>query len=392
MLIKNAKVLTMEGSQEVYEDLAILVEDGRIKAVGRDLEETGAILDAKGAILMPGFIDAHCHLGMWEDALGFEGDDGNEMTNPITPELRAIDAINPMDRNFSEAIKGGVLTVCTGPGSANVMGGTFCVMKTCGHRVDDMLIKEAAAMKIAFGENPKRVYRGKDKTPSTRMATAAELRKVLFEAREYYDGRQLADESKRPKFDLKLESLLPVMEGKMPLKAHAHRADDIFTALRIAREFNLKLTLEHVTEGHLIADDLAAEGVPCIVGPSFGDRSKVELKNKSFVTPGKLAAAGITVAIMTDHPVIPIEHLNMTAAYCVKEGMDHYEALKALTINPARILEVDDRIGSIKAGKDADLVLWNGDPLDISSSVQLAMVNGKVVYEKDIPISAGKQS
>ncbi len=383
MLIKNARVLTMEGATEEYEDLSILLEDGRIKAIGKELGDSSPVLDAKGAILLPGFIDAHCHLGMWEDALGFEGADGNETTSPITPELRAIDAINPMDRNFSEAIKGGVLAVCTGPGSANIMGGTFCVMKTWGHRVDDMLMREPAAMKIAFGENPKRVYSGKDKSPSTRMATAAELRKTLHDAREYHKALQLEDESKWPKFDLKLEALRPVMAHDMPLKAHAHRADDIFTALRIAKEFNVKLTLEHVTEGHLIAEELADAGVPCIVGPSFGDRSKVELKNKSFETPGKLVQAGVTIAIMTDHPVIPIEHLNMTAAYSVKDGLDHYEALKALTINPAKILEVDDRIGSIKVGKDADLVLWSGDPLDITSTVELALVNGEVVYERE---------
>lgn len=382
MLIKNAKVLTMEGRNEVYEDVSVLVEDGKIKAIGADLPEHGDVIDARGAILLPGFIDAHCHLGMWEDALGFEGSDGNETTNPITPELRAIDAINPMDRNFSEAVKGGVLAVCTGPGSANIMGGTFCVMKTHGHRVEDMLLKDPAAMKIAFGENPKRVYGTKDKSPATRMATAAELRRILFEAREYHKSRQTADEGKGPAYNFRLESLIPVLEGRIPLKAHAHRADDIFTALRIAREFDLKLTLEHVTEGHLITEELAAAGVPCIVGPSFGDRSKVELKNKSFQTPGKLAEAGVTVAIMTDHPVIPIEHLNMTAAYSVKEGMDHYDALKALTINPAKILEVADRIGSIKEGKDADLVLWSGDPLNIGSTVELAMVNGEVVYEK----------
>lgn len=382
MLIKNARVLTMEGAAEVYQDLAILVEEGKIKALGKDLPEDGPVIDAKGAILTPGFIDAHCHLGMWEDAMGFEGADGNETTSPITPELRAIDAINPMDRNFTEAVKGGVLAVCTGPGSANIMGGTFCVMKTHGHRVEDMLLRDPAAMKIAFGENPKRVYGSKDKSPATRMATAAELRRILYEARDYHAGRKAADESKRPAFNLKLEALGPVLEGSIPLKAHAHRADDIFTALRIAREFDLKLTLEHVTEGHLITEELAQAGVPCIVGPSFGDRSKVELKNKSFQTPGKLAAAGVTVAIMTDHPVIPIEHLNMTAAYCVKEGMDRYEALKALTINPARILEVDDRIGSIREGKDADLVLWSGDPLDIGSKVMMAMVDGQVIYEQ----------
>lgn len=383
MLIKNAKVLTMEQAEETYEEISVLIEDGKIKALGKDLAEEGPVVDAKGGLLLPGFIDAHCHLGMWEDALGFEGDDGNETSGPITPEMRGIDAINPMDRNFSEAVKGGVLAVCTGPGSANIMGGSFCVIKTHGHRVDDMIIKDPAAMKIAFGENPKRFYGSKGKAPTTRMATAAELRKTLFEAKEYHQGRQNEDDSKRPKFDMKLEALRPVFEGKIPLKAHAHRADDIFTALRVAKEFDLKITLDHVTEGHLITEDLAQAGVSCIIGPSFGDRSKVELKNKTFETPGKLAKAGVTVAIMTDHPVIPIEHLNMTAAYSVKDGMDHYDALKALTINPAKILEVDHRLGSIKEGKDADLVLWNGDPLNIESRVDLAIMDGEIIYERN---------
>lgn len=381
MIIRGAKILTMEGKSEVYEEKDVQFVDGKIKKIGK-ITAKDEEFDATGMILVPGFIDAHCHLGMWEDAIGFEGSDGNEVTSPITPQLRAIDAINPMDRTFEDAVSGGVTAVSTGPGSANVMGGTFSVIKTAGRRIDEMIVREPSAMKIAFGENPKRVYSSQSKSPSTRMATAAELRNVLFEAKDYFEKRQSKDKKEQPKYNMKLESLLPVFEKKIPLKAHAHRADDIFTAIRIAKEFDLNITLDHVTEGHMIVDELKAEGIPCIVGPSFGDRSKFELKNKSFETAATLSNAGVLVAIMTDHPVIPIQHINMAASYCVRDGMDHYEALKALTINPAKILEVDDRIGSIKVGKDADLVLWSGDPLDIYSEVQACFIDGKLVYKK----------
>lgn len=384
MIITNAKVLTMEETREVYEEVDVRITDGKISEIGPALkpENQEKILDAKGQILMPGFIDAHCHLGMWEDALGFEGNDGNEDTDPITPEMRGIDAINPMDRNFSEAVKGGVLTVCTGPGSANAMGGTFAIIKTHGQRIDDMILRAPAAMKIAFGENPKRIYGKKNKAPATRMATMALLRSTLLEAKEYYEAKKSEDVSKHPKVNLKMEELIPVFEKKIPLKAHAHRADDIFSAIRLAKEFDLLLTLDHVTEGHLIAEDLKKENISCIVGPSFGERSKVELKNKSFTTPGILAKAGLTVAIMTDAPVIPIEHLNMTASYSVKEGMDHYDALRALTICPAKILNIEEELGSIKVGKRATLVLWDQDPLTIAASVSYSILDGEIIYAK----------
>ncbi|WP_459129506.1 amidohydrolase [Guggenheimella bovis] len=381
MIIRGANVLTMVEDKENYQKVDVQVKDGKIVAIG-NVTADDEIIDAEGALLLPGFIDAHTHLGMWEDSIGFEGSDGNEMTNPITPELRAIDAINPMDRNFSEALQGGVTCVSSGPGSANVMGGAFCILKTFGHRIDDMLVRTPSAMKIAFGENPKRIYSSKNASPSTRMGTAAELRNVLFKAKDYYEKKQKPDPKDHPNFDFKLESLIPVFEKKIPLKAHAHRADDIFTAIRIAKEFDLKITLDHVTEGHLIADDLSKENLPCIVGPSFGERSKVELKNKCYETAGELQRKGVLVAIMTDHPVIPLEHLNMTASYCVRDGMDHYEALKAITINPAKILEIEDRVGSIEVGKDADLVLWSGDPLDIRSRVLLTLVDGRIAYKK----------
>ena len=379
-LIRNARVLTMEQDREVYETIDVLVDGGKIKKLGKISSKTAEVIDAEGMILLPGFIDAHCHLGMWEDAIGFEGADGNEMTGPIKPELRAIDGINPRDRNFEDALSGGVLAVSTGPGSANVVGGTFATIKTYGQRIDDMILQAPAAMKIAFGENPKRVYSSKNSSPSTRMATAAELRNVLFKAKDYYEKKQSKKASDHPKFDFQLEAFLPVFERKIPLKAHAHRVDDIYTAIRIAKEFDLRMTLEHVTEGHLMVDDLKKEGYGCIVGPSFGTRSKVELEHKSFETAMVLSNAGVDVAIMTDHPVIPIEHLNLAAAYCVKVGMDHYQALKALTINPARILGVDHRIGSIAVGKDADFVLWSGDPLDVQQSVVWAMIDGEIVY------------
>ncbi|NLY36072.1 MAG: amidohydrolase [Tissierellia bacterium] len=376
-VIKNVKVLTMEGPTEIYEEVDVAIEKGKIAKIGKEL--TGdEVIDGKGHFLLPGFIDAHCHLGMWEDSIGFEGSDGNEMTNPITPQLRGIDGINPMDRTFSDARSGGVTSVATGPGSANVMGGTFAAIKTAGRRIDDMIIRDPIAMKIAFGENPKRVYNDQKKSPSTRMAVAAELREVLFQAKNYMEKREKnADQA----LELKYEALIPVLKKEIPLKAHAHRADDIFTAIRIAREFDLNITLEHVTEGHLIVDELVKENLACIVGPSFGARTKFELINKSFVTAVKLQQAGVKVAIMTDHPVIPLENLNLCAQFCVKEGMDHYEALKAITINPAEILCIEDRVGSIKVGKDADLVLWDGDPLQVDSRVLFTMVDGEMVFE-----------
>lgn len=376
-VIKHVKVLSMEGPREVYEDVDVAVEGGKIVQIGKDLSGD-ELIDGQGHFLLPGFIDAHSHLGMWEDAIGFEGSDGNEMTNPITPQLRAIDSINPLDRTFADARSGGVTATATGPGSANVMGGSFAAIKTAGKRIDDMIIKEPIAMKIAFGENPKRVYDAQKKSPTTRMAVAAELREVLFQAKNYMAKRE---KDANQGVELKYEALLPVLRKEIPLKAHAHRADDIFTAIRIAREFDLKITLEHVTEGHLIVDELVKENLPCIIGPSFGPRTKYELINKSFITAVKLQQAGVKVAIMTDHPVIPLENLNLCAQFCVKAGMDHYEALKAITINPAQILGIDERVGSIKVGKDADLVLWDGDPLNVSSKVIFTMINGEVVYQ-----------
>lgn len=383
LLIKNGLVYTME---EAPSKIDILVDAGKIKALGKGLDcpESCEVLDAEGQMVFPGFIDAHCHLGMWEDAIGFEGADGNEMTDPITPELRAIDGINPLDRTFEESRNGGVTCCATGPGSANVIGGQFAAIKTAGDRIDDMVIKAPLAMKCAFGENPKRVYSEKKKSPSTRMAIAAELRSALARAKEYHEKLELAadDPSKRPAYDMKLEALRPVITGEIPLKAHAHRADDILTSIRIAKEFGVKLTLEHCSEGHLIAHHIAEEGLSAVVGPSFGERSKFELKNLTFETPGVLSRAGVKVAIMTDHPVVPLHYLPMCAALSVKAGMEEEEALKAISINAAEILGLEERVGSIAVGKDADIVLWDKHPFEIDSNVLVTIIDGQIVYKK----------
>jgi imidazolonepropionase-like amidohydrolase len=383
-LIKDAKIYT--ATNGVIEKGDVLVEDGYIKAVGENIKADGAeVISAEGMNLFPGFIDAHCHLGLWEDSIGFEGDDGNEVVDPVTPHLRAIDAINPMDRCFEEALEGGVTTAMTGPGSANVIGGQFAIIKTCGNCIDDMLVKETAAMKIAFGENPKRCYSGLNKSPSTRMATAAILRETLFKAKEYYEKVQLAEKEgkDKPAFDMKMEALLPVLKKEIPLKAHAHRADDIFTAIRIAKEFDVNLTLDHCTEGHLIVDELVRANKPALVGPTFGHRSKVELKNLSFETPGVLNEAGIKVAIITDSPVIPLQYLPMCAGMAVRSGMKEEEALKAITINPAEILGIDKELGSIEKGKKADLALFVGNPMfDVDYKPVMTFIDGKIAFQR----------
>lgn len=382
LLIKNAKVYTMAG--EPIENGCVLVENGKIKEVGTDLVAPldAQVIDAAGKMLFPGFIDAHCHIGLFEEGIGFEGSDGNEMTDPITPHVRGIDGINPMDEAFELAIKGGVTSASTGPGSANVIGGTFSVIKLHGNRVDDMIVAADMAMKCAFGENPKRVYAEKKTMPMTRMGTAARMRETLAKAFEYRDKLVQAgdDASKKPAYDMKLHALLPVVNKEIPLKAHAHRADDIFTAIRIAKEFDVKLTLEHCTEGHLIADHLAKEGYAAIIGPTFGNKSKFELTNKSFDTPRVLHEAGVKFAIMTDSPVIPLQHLPMCAALAHKAGLEEMEALKAITINAAEILELGDRLGSIEPGKDADLVIWDRHPFDLQAKVEYTIIDGNIVF------------
>lgn len=384
IFIKNGRIFTM--ASEVLERGSILIKDGKVLEVGKDLVAPldAKVIDAEGKMVTPGFIDAHCHIGMWEEGMGFEGSDGNEMVDPVTPQLRAIDAINPMDMAFEEAYMSGVTTAVTGPGSANVVGGMFVALKTYGKRVDDMILREPVAMKIAFGENPKRVYESQKKSPMTRMATAAILRDTLFKAKAYMEKKEQGkeDSSKMPEYDMKMESLLKVLNKEIPLKAHAHRADDIFTALRIAKEFDVDITLDHCTEGHMIADYLAEEGKGAIVGPTLSNRSKVELRNLTFDTPKVLNQAGVKIAIMTDSPVIPLNYLPICAGLAVKSGLDEMQALKAITINAAEIVGIDDRVGSIEVGKDADIVIFDGNPLkDIDCKTYATIINGEVVYD-----------
>lgn len=357
----------------------ILLADGKIAAIGGGLTAPAdaAVFDADGLEVYPGFVDAHTHIGLDGYGIGYEGCDYNEMNDIWTPQLRAIDGINPRDPSLADARRAGVTCVCTGPGSANVLGGTFLAMKTVGDRVDKMVVRDPVAMKCAFGENPKRCYR--DKCDSTRMSTAAFLRGALMQARDYGARKQAAngDITKMPAYNQKLEALLPVLAREIPLKAHAHQANDIFTALRIAREFNLRLTLEHVTEGHLIADELAGEkDVPMAVGPSLTFASKFELQNKSWATPGVLAKAGCHVSIITDSSVIPQQYLPLCAGMAVKAGMDPFDALKAITINPAEHIGVADRVGSLEVGKDADVVITAGSPFEVLTEVKAVFIDG----------------
>lgn len=357
----------------------ILLADGKIAAIGTDLTAPAdaAVFDADGLEVYPGFVDAHTHIGLDGYGIGYEGCDYNEMNDIWTPQLRAIDGINPRDPSLADARRAGVTCVCTGPGSANVLGGTFLAMKTVGDRVDKMVVRDPVAMKCAFGENPKRCYR--DKCDSTRMSTAAFLRGALMQARDYGARKQAAngDITKMPAYNQKLEALLPVLAREIPLKAHAHQANDIFTALRIAREFNLRLTLEHVTEGHLIADELAKEkDVPMAVGPSLTFASKFELQNKSWSTPAVLTAAGCHVSIITDSSVIPQQYLPLCAGMAIKAGMDPFDALKAITLNPAEHIGVADRVGSLEVGKDADLVITAGSPFEVLTEVKAVFIDG----------------
>ena len=360
----------------------ILLADGKITAIGSGLTAPAdaAVFDADGLEVYPGFVDAHTHIGLDGYGIGYEGCDYNEMNDIWTPQLRAIDGINPRDPSLGDARRAGVTCVCTGPGSANVLGGTFLAMKTVGDRVDNMVVRDPVAMKCAFGENPKRCYR--DKCDSTRMSTAAFLRGALMQARDYGARKQAAngDVTKMPAYNQKLEALLPVLAREIPLKAHAHQANDIFTALRIAREFNLRLTLEHVTEGHLIVDELAKEkDVPMAVGPSLTFASKYELQNKSWATPGVLAKAGCHVSIITDNSVIPQQYLPLCAGMAIKAGMDPFDALKAITLNPAEHIGVADRVGSLEVGKDADVVITAGSPFEVMTLVKAVFIDGNRV-------------
>ncbi len=379
ILIHHAHIKTMAGKD--LEDGCLLIQNGKIAEVAPTIipPEGVEVVDAQGRLVTPGCIDAHCHIGLDNEGMRWEGMDYNEIADPVMPQLRAVDSINPQDEAFALALRGGVTAACTGPGSANVVGGTFTVLKLDGICADDMAIKEPAAMKCAFGENPKGFYGQQlKKNPMTRMGVAALLRELLLRTVRYR-ADQL--EGKNPPFDMKLEAMIPVIEKKIPLKCHAHRADDMLTALRIAKEFDLMLTLDHCTDGEIIVDKLAQADVPALVGPSFGGKSKIELRNKSFSTPRVLAQAGLTVCIITDAPVVPLQNLPLCAGLAIRAGLPPEEAWRAITINPARVLGVGDRIGSLEKGKDADLVVWTEDPLTtVGGEAYMTMVNGKIVY------------
>ena len=365
----------------------VLVLDGKIAEVGQSVSVPDGIdvVDAAGSWVLPGFIEAHGHVGTSEEAQGWAGHDTNELTEPVTAHVRAIDAINPADLGFRDAIGGGVLAVNVNPGSGNPIGGQTVALKCWGRTVDQMALRQPSGMKSALGENPKRVYGEQKKTPSTRLGIAAVIRGALVDAGNYLariEAEQAKPEAERKPVDrdLKLEALGRVLRREIPWRQHCHRADDIATALRIAEEFGYDLVIDHGTEAHLLADILAERGIPVVIGPLFTSRSKVELRNRSLANPGRLAGAGVTIAITTDHPVVPIHFLVHQASLAVKEGLDRDAALAALTINPARIAGVDSRIGSIEPGKDADLVIWSGDPLDVLSRVQRAFIDGAEIY------------
>ena len=382
ILIKNGYIKPMVGA-DIENGCVLIGDDGKIVAIGAELTAPAdcIVIDAEGRLVTPGCVDAHCHIGLDNEGMGWEGRDYNEIVEPLTPQMRAIDSINPQDEAFGLALQGGVTSACTGPGSANVVGGTFVAIKLSGKRVDKMIIKNPLAMKCAFGENPKRCYgQGLKKSPTTRMATAALLRELLFKARNY---QQEKDAGKNPAFDMKLEAMLPVMRGEIPLKAHAHRADDILTSIRIAKEFGVKLTLDHCTDGAIIADELAQEGYSAFVGPSLGNKSKIELQNKSFTTPAVLHEAGVPISIITDAPVIPLQYLPMCAGLAVNAGLDEEVAWRAITINPAVQTGIGDRVGSLEPGKDGDVVIWAANPLTtVGGEAYTTLVDGKVVYQK----------
>lgn len=385
ILIKNGLVNTITNGVKKCD---LLIENKKITKIQENIELKSeyTLIDATDKLVFPGFIDAHTHLGLWEDSVGFEGADGNEETEPITPNLDPIDGINPMDINFREAYENGITSVCVTPGSANVMGGKCVAIKTYGKRIDDMVIKEMVASKIAFGENPKSCYGQNDKTPQTRMAIASLLRENIIKAKEYLEQIEEyendPENNDKPEFDIRYDSLIPVLKKEVPFKVHAHRADDIFTAIRIAKEFDLDITLDHCTEGHLISDELSEEKFPVIVGTALSERTKVELRNLTFKTPKVLSEKNLNVSITTDHPVTPIQYLPLCAGLSVKHGMDYTKAVEAITINPAKALRIDDKVGSIEVGKDADIVIWEDDPLNVYSNVFCTIIDGKIVYQK----------
>lgn len=387
--IVNAHVVPIEG--EPF-DGTVLIADGRITALGVDVSVPNAaeVIDADGRWLLPGFVDAHTHLGVHEEGEGWAGNDSNELTDPVTAGVRALDAINPAEQGFADALSGGITAVNVNPGSGNPIGGLTVAIHTHGRTVDEMALRSPSGLKSALGENPKRVYGDRKKVPSTRLGTASVIRDAFVEAQNYLDKLAHVEPDKAaPGRDLKLEALASVLRREIPWRQHSHRADDIATALRIADEFGYELVIDHGTEAHLIADLLAERAIPVLIGPLFTSRSKVELRNRSLANPGRLAAAGVEISIITDHPVVPIHFLVHQATLAVKEGLDPVVALQAITINPARVMGVADRIGSLVVGKDADLVLWSGDPLDVLQRALAVYIGGREVYTYDLQERVG---
>lgn len=386
LLIQNGILYTMEDDEPIIADL--LIDGGKIIEIAKRItpSDNMQIFNAQGLYVFPGFIDAHSHIGISEEKLTMLNDASNEGTNPVTPAIRAIDAINPMDSAFHNALAVGITGVMVGPGSANAIGGQFAFIKTAGRRVDDMIVLAPAAIKMAFGENPINTYGTNGNIPSTRMGIASLIREELFLARQYFEDEKSGNQKK----DFTKECYRDLFEGKIPIKAHVHRADDIFTAMRIANEFGLGLTLDHCTEGHLIAEEIAASGFPAIVGPSLASRSKNEVGLADFKTAGILRKAGVTVALTTDHPVSRIQYLPLCAAIAANEGLGEMEALRAITIDAARICRVDNRVGSLKVGKDADIVIYKGNPLDIRSTLRATIINGEFVWENEGDVAEAK--
>jgi imidazolonepropionase-like amidohydrolase len=378
LAIVGGRVLPIEGTP--FEGGAILVEDGTITALGPDIQVPDGVerVDATGKVVLPGLIDAHVHLGVHEEAEGWAGQDTNEMTNPVTPQVRALDAINPDDLGFQDAVNGGVLTVNVNPGSGNPIGGQTAAVRCAGRTVDEMVLRAPSGLKSALGENPKRVYGERKEFPSTRLGTAAVIRDSFVKAANYLDKLEHAN-GEPVERDLRWEALGMVLRREIPWRQHCHRADDIATALRLADEFGYRLVIDHGTEAALLADRIAERGVPVLIGPLLTSRSKVELRRRSIANPGKLAAAGVEISIITDHPVVPINLLHVQAALAVKEGLDPEVALRAVTLHPARVLGIDDRVGSLAAGKSATLCVWSGDPLDVRSRVEQAWIDGTPV-------------
>jgi imidazolonepropionase-like amidohydrolase len=378
LAISGGRVIPIEGLP--FEDGVILVEDGDIRALGKDVRipDGADRFDATGKVVLPGLVDAHTHLGVHEEAEGWAGQDTNEATSPVTPQVRALDAINPADLGFQDAIAGGVLTVNVNPGSGNPIGGQTVAVRCAGRTVDEMVLRSPSGMKSALGENPKRVYSERKELPSTRLGIAAVIRDALVKAVDYQAKKEVGG-GEFVERDLRWEALGMVLRGEIPWRQHCHRADDIATAMRLAEEFGYRLVIDHGTEAALLADRIAKRGVPVMIGPLLTSRSKVEVRNRSIANPGRLAAAGVEIGIITDHPVVPIDLLQVQAALAVKEGLDAATALRAVTLIPARVIGVDDRVGSLEPGKAATLCVWSGDPLDVRSRVQAAWIGGRQV-------------